>query len=154
MQGPVPMARDPKITTKIMSRVRSSGTQPEMMLRRALFSRGLRYRVRNKLFGKPDLVFAGARVAVFVDGDRWHGNGWRVRGFATPEDEFRHANGAWWRDKIASNVRRDQEVNRNLAEQGWLVLRLWESAVRANIDNCCDQIEDAVRRRQKERTAR
>jgi DNA mismatch endonuclease, patch repair protein len=78
------LPRDPAITSAAMRRVRSSNTSPEMMLRRELHARGLRYRLQGKdLPGKPDLVFRSARVAVFVDGDFWHGHSWEL-GVAGP----------------------------------------------------------------------
>ena len=82
------MIRDPAVTSRIMAAVRSTGTRPEMTLRRALFRRGLRYRVRTTLPGKPDVVFPGARVACFVDGAFWHGGGWKERGYTSMESQF------------------------------------------------------------------
>ena len=66
--------RDPAVTSRIMSRVRARDTVPELLLRRALFRRGLRYKLGYKIAGKPDLTFVTPRVAVFVDGDMWHGH--------------------------------------------------------------------------------
>src|SRR5438309_2126139 len=72
--------RDPKVTSRIMAAVRGKNTEPEWLLRRALFRRGLRFRVHVKtLPGRPDIVFSSVRVVVFVDGDFWHGAGWRER---------------------------------------------------------------------------
>jgi DNA mismatch endonuclease (patch repair protein) len=130
-----------------MAAVKQTGTRPELMLRRELHRRGLRYRVASKLVGKPDLVFGSARVACFVDGDRWHGNGWRVRGFKSFEDEFQHANPSFWRQKIQRNVERDRVVNQRLTEEGWLVVRIWASDIERDVAAAADRVEAIVRGR-------
>jgi len=141
------MTRDPVVTSRIMSAVRNSGTRPEMLVRRALFSRGLRYRVRNRLPGRPDVVFSAAKVAVFVDGDWWHGNAWRLRGLPTFEAQFAHHRGGWWRDKIEANIRRDREADEALRALDYEVVRLWESEVLADTDACADRVAAIVRDR-------
>lgn len=138
------MTRDPAVTSRIMSSVRSTGTRPEMALRRELFGRGLRYRVRSTLIGRPDLVFPGARVACFVDGDRWHGNGWRTRGFDSFEEEFAHRNSDFWKQKITRNMARDVEVTNQLQADGWLVVRVWASEVQADLAGVADRVERCV----------
>ena len=146
------MTRDPRVTSRIMAAVKSTGTRPEMALRRELHRRGLRYRVTSKLVGKPDLVFVSARIACFVDGDRWHGNGWKLRGYASFEDEFKHANSEFWRTKISRNMDRDREVTRRLTDDGWFVVRVWESDIQRDAMKVADQIEDFVRSRAGERS--
>lgn len=118
-----------------------------MALRRELFSRGLRYRVRSMLVGRPDLVFPRARVACFVDGDRWHGNGWRTRGFDCFEEEFAHHNSDFWKQKITRNMARDVEMTNQLQLDGWLVLRVWASEVGSDLPRVADRIERSVRDR-------
>jgi DNA mismatch endonuclease (patch repair protein) len=142
------MPRDPAITSKIMAAVRSRDTRPELALRRELHKRGLRYRLKSKLVGRPDIVFVGARVAVFVDGDFWHGFGWRERGFPSWEAQFEgHADPDRWRAKIGRNIERDKEVNQLLGEQGWQIVRVLESQIKADVARCADDIERAVRER-------
>lgn len=141
------MTRDSAVTSRIMAAVRNTGTRPEMALRRELFRRGLRYRVRTAVFGRPDIVFAKARVACFVDGDRWHGNGWKLRGFASFEDEFEHQNADFWKQKITKNIQRDREVTRQLEDNGWLVVRAWASEVERNVGAVADRVETVVRSR-------
>lgn len=141
------MTRDPAVTSRIMASVRSTGTRPEMALRRELFGRGLRYRVRSTLVGRPDLVFPGARVACFVDGDRWHGNGWRIRGFSSFDEEFAHSNSDFWKQKITRNMARDVEVTDQLQSDGWLVIRVWASDVEADLGAVADRVERSVRDR-------
>ena len=106
-----------------MARVRQKGTDAELSLRKELHARGLRYRLHVPLLTKPrrvaDIVFASARVAIFVDGCFWHG---------CPEHGRRRhdVNGWYWPDKIARNRRRDRDTDRLLTCSGWLALRFWE----------------------------
>jgi DNA mismatch endonuclease (patch repair protein) len=117
-----------------------------MLLRRELHRRGMRYRLRSKLIGKPDIVFPTARVAVFVDGDMWHGHGWRERGFSSMEEQFKnHRDPNFWIAKIRRNVERDREVTAALEAGGWTVVRVLESAVRRDTSKAADVVEAAVR---------
>lgn len=106
---------------------RAQDTQPEIMLRRALWMMGARYRKNvTRLPGKPDLVFHKARVAVFCDGDFWHGRKWK---------SLRHkledrANASYWVKKIEANRRRDRRTTARLRRAGWRVIRVWEGDVR------------------------
>jgi len=114
----------PQERSRIMARIRSRGNKTtELRLIRLL----RRYKVKgwrrgSSLFGRPDFVFYKAKVALFVDGDFWHGN---PRNFRLPT-----SNRKYWRQKIQSNRRRDRLVTKYLAESGWRVLRIWESALR------------------------
>jgi DNA mismatch endonuclease, patch repair protein len=87
--------------------------------------------LKVKLPGKPDIVFPTARIAVFIDGDFWHGNGWRARGLPSFESQFGNR-ADWWSAKIRRNMARDCEVNGLLSQLGWTVLRYWESEVLAD----------------------
>jgi DNA mismatch endonuclease, patch repair protein len=123
----------------MMSRVRSKDTQPELLVRKLVHARGLRFRKHcTDLAGCPDLVFAAARVAVFVDGDYWHG--WR---FST----WSHKLAAYWKNKIEGNRRRDQRNFRRLRREGWLVLRIWEHQIECDATACIDRVESMVRGR-------
>lgn len=118
----------PEKRSRLMSRVRSRDTGPEMLLRRALWSAGYRYRLghRLKLPGKPDLVFPRARLAVYVDGCFWH---------ACPEHATQPTTRSeWWREKIQGNVSRDRRVDAQMAELGWTVMRFWEHEVENDVD--------------------
>ena len=76
--------RDPNITHKIMSAIKAKDTRPELILRKALWKRKHRYRVNyKKLPGKPDIAFTKYKVAVFCDGDFWHGHNWALRGLSS-----------------------------------------------------------------------
>ena len=124
------------MTHKIMSSIPSKNTEPELILRKALWKDNLRYRVNyKKLPGKPDIVFTKRRVVVFCDGDFWHGHNWAIRGLSSLDEELAGYSD-FWRTKILRNIERDAEVNQRLKEQGWTVVRLWESDIRANLDNC------------------
>lgn len=106
---------------------RKRDTRCEVLLRRALWALGLRYRVDvGDLPGRPDVVFRGARVAVFCDGDYWHGRdlAQRLRKLA------RGHNAAYWVAKIQTNVARDRRHDTELARAGWTVQRFWESEIR------------------------
>jgi|HubBroStandDraft_6_1064221.scaffolds.fasta_scaffold391426_3 DNA mismatch endonuclease (patch repair protein) len=147
-------SRDPAVTSRIMSAVRSRDTKPEIVLRRALWRRGLRYRLRSTMHGKPDIVFPGARVAVFVDGDFWHGNAWRVRGLPTFESQFeRIANSQFWRDKLEANMARDAEVTASLTAGGWRVYRVFESRLTGDVTGVASEIEALVRERQRAKSS-
>ncbi len=108
-----------------MRAVRSRDTAPEMQVRRMLHAMGYRYRLhRADLPGKPDIVFAARRRAIFVNGCFWHGHDCR-RGARIPA-----TNAAYWRAKIARNVARDRETLARLAALGWAALVVWECDLR------------------------
>lgn len=140
--------RDPATTSRMMARVKSTGSKAELTIRRLLHARGLRYRLHyNKVYGRPDIVFTRRRVAVFIDGDFWHGNAWRLRGLPSLASQFPNRT-EWWVAKLERNMRRDAEVNDQLLSQGWTVLRFWESDVIADANGVVERIVEAV---QKER---
>ena len=125
-------------TSRRMSRQRTRDTQPEMLLRRELHRRGLRYRVDAALPGMPrrraDVLFTRAKVAVFVDGCFWHG---------CPKHKTAPAtNKAWWAAKLARNIERDRETCDHLNSLGWTVLRIWEHE---NMTHAATDIERTVR---------
>lgn len=126
----------PMTKSEQMARVRGADTGPEMALRRALWHAGLRYRVRPRMPGRPDLVFVGCKIAVFVDGCFWHGCQEHYKAPAT--------NATFWSEKIARNQRRDREVEIALGKLGWTVLRYWEHEVEGDITSVVDRIRAAV----------
>lgn len=112
-------------------------TAPERLLRSALWHRGLRFRVHySKLPGKPDIALIGRRVAIFCDGDFWHGREWEVR----RQKLSTGANAAYWTSKIERNLQRDREVDRAIQALGWTVIRIWESEVRASPDAAAERL--------------
>lgn len=117
---------------KNMQRIRSKDTKAEIMLRKALWHKGIRYRKNYaKLPGKPDIVITKHKIAIFVDGDFWH-----ARGHEEQPGKQIATNKVFWKDKLARNVERDRYVNEMLLEQGWLVLRFWESDIKKDLDSC------------------
>ena len=133
--------REDEVTHKIMSSIPSKNTKPEMLLRKELHSRGFRYRVNYKaLPGKPDVAFTKARLAVFVDGDFWHGHNWVIRGYGSLKEELERYS-QYWKDKILRNIERDQEVNEALSNMNWTVLRFWESDIKSDLNKCVQEIE-------------
>ncbi|NPU99897.1 MAG: very short patch repair endonuclease [Brevinematales bacterium] len=141
------MVRTPEVTHKIMSAIKQKNTKPEILLRKALWRKGLRYRVNvTKLPGRPDVVFTKARITVFCDGDFWHGHNWAIRGIPSLEDELAGYS-EFWRNKILGNIKRDKETTEKLIRDGWLVLRFWESDIIADADKCADSVVEKWRER-------
>lgn len=127
------MQRDKEVTSEIMRSIKSKNTRPELILGKALWSKGYRYRKHYKIRGKPDFVFVSKKVAIFCDGDFWHDNNWRLRNLPSLEaelDSYSH----FWANKIKCNIERDKEVNFQLKREGWTVLRFWESEIKKNIE--------------------
>lgn len=134
------MGRDPDITHKIMSSIKSKDTRPEIMLRKALWHQGLRFRVNYaKLPGKPDIAFTRTKLAVFCDGDYWHGHNWALRGLKDQEEEL-SGYSLFWATKIRRNIERDAEVNELLAQLGWKVMRIWESDIKKDVAECANKV--------------
>lgn len=123
-----------------MKRVRGQDTVPEVMFRKALWARGFRYRIcPPNLVGKPDVVLPSSRVAIFIDGDFWHGAQWRRRNLRALEDQFKNTpSRAYWLKKIRRNMRRDFERTAILLLEDWTVLRFWESEVRKDLERCVE----------------
>jgi DNA mismatch endonuclease (patch repair protein) len=125
-------------------------TKPELLLRRSLWKLGLRYRLHVKgLPGRPDLVFPRDHVAVFVDGDFWHGRDWAVREGRLSEG----SNAGYWTAKIAYNIERDARNSALLQEMGWTVVRVWEGDVSRSPDSVAQTLLDTLTQRRLERIA-
>lgn len=124
--------------SRIKQRNRSRDTKAEVLLRKELWRRGLRYRLHaSDLPGKPDIVFRRARVVIFCDGDFWHGRRWRSR----LEKLARGANAPYWTAKIAANVDRDRRNTRLLRVAGWTVMRLWETDILRDVARAAARVE-------------
>lgn len=137
--------RDREVTSRMMAAVRGKDSKAELALRRALYARGLRYRLHARdVTGRPDLVIRSRRLAVFVDGDFWHGNEHLRRGLPSLADLF-PTRTEWWVAKIERNMQRDREVDKALTAQGWTVVRIWESDVLQNPEQAADKVLTALK---------
>lgn len=129
----------PEQRKKNMRAIRSKDTAIELALRKALWQRGIRYRKNYKgLIGKPDIVITKYRIAVFCDSDFWHGYDWENRKARIKSNQD------YWIPKIERNMKRDREVTATLVEQGWIVLRFWEHTIRKELEECVEDIQEAV----------
>lgn len=118
----------PEQRSKRMRRIRSANTGPEMALRRALFSCGLRYRLHRKdLPGKPDLVFPRTRVALFVHGCFWHQHA------ACRNGKLPTSRTDYWIPKLQRNVERDREAQMQLRQLGWAIVVVWECQIKSDL---------------------
>ena len=122
-----------------MKAVKSKGTKIEIALGKALWAKGFRYRKNDKtVFGKPDFSFKKIKIAIFVDGEFWHGKDWEIK-------KYEHkSNQEFWFAKIESNIKRDIEVNKYLSENGWKVFRFWGDDIKKNIYFCIEKIEKGI----------
>jgi DNA mismatch endonuclease (patch repair protein) len=120
---------------------RRRDTTPELLLRQELWKMGLRYRKNvQDLPGKPDVIFVRAKVAVFCDGDFWHGRDWPARRAKLE----RGANAAYWSAKIARNIERDHLNTAILEQGGWHVIRLWETDIKKDPRAAACRVRDAL----------
>ena len=129
----------PEQRRKNMQAVKNKDSQIELLLRKELWSRCIRYRKNStKIFGKPDIVFIGKKIAIFCDSEFWHGYNWEERkGDFKSHQEF-------WIPKIERNMERDKEVTAKLKSEGWIVLRFWGNEIKKNAAQCADIIEKVV----------
>lgn len=128
----VPDTLTPNQRSYCMSHVKGKDTALERLIRSELHSRGYRFRKHVKnLPGKPDVVFKTAKVAVFINGDFWHG-------YRFPAWEHKLSN--FWK-KIAKNRERDQKNFRRLRSMGWKVIRIWRHELDKNLDECVNRIK-------------
>lgn len=129
-----------------MRKVRSTNTRPERTFAIALRKAGFTYRSNDSdLPGKPDIVIPNKRLAVFIDGDYWHGNQWQRRGLSRLEEQFSNSeNKQYWTHKIRRNMDRDCSATAALLSKGWKVLRFWESDVLGDVQRCVGMTLDAL----------
>jgi len=124
---------------KIMSRIRSNGTSIELLLCKALWREGIRYRKNLKtLPGKPDIAITKYKIAVFCDGEFWHGKNWESNKNKIKE------NHDFWVAKIERNIARDNKNEKKLANMGWTVLRFWGRDIKKNLNECVNEIKEAI----------
>jgi len=125
--------------SRIMARVKSKDTGPELLVRRILWRLGYRYRLRaDDLPGKPDIVFRGRKKALFIHGCFWHGHDCK-RGRRVPK-----TNTPYWVGKISRNRDRDESNRAKLRSMGWKVLTLWECELK-DLDQLTTRLIDFIR---------
>ena len=132
----------PEQRHKNMQAVKNKDSQIELLLRKELWKLGLRYRKNSKkVFGHPDIVFIGKKVAVFCDSEFWHGYDWENR-----KSDIK-SNKDFWIKKIERNIARDLEVNEFLEKQGWVVLRFWGKEILNDAAKCAEKVAGEVSKR-------
>ena len=127
-----------KTRSEMMSRIKGRDTKPELRLRSALWAAGLRYRKHHAtLAGRPDVVFPGPKVAVFIDGGFWHGC---PKHYVRPRSREQ-----FWAGKLRENIDRDRRQTLKLEAEGWKVVRIWECEVFEALAACIERVMLAVR---------
>lgn len=132
---------------KNMQAIKNRGTRIEIVLAKALWSKGLRYRKNDKsVFGKPDLTFKRHKIAIFCDSEYFHGYNWE-------ENKKRiKTNTDFWVKKIESNICRDKIVNEKLTDNGWIVLRFWGNDIKKTLPECVERIISCIEVRKNNNT--
>ncbi len=124
-----------------MKNIKNKDTGIEVTLRKALWSKGYRYRKNDKkLPGKPDIVLSKYKIAIFCDSEFFHGKDWEV---LKPQLE-KGKNAEFWIKKISGNQQRDEEVNKQLQYLGWTVIRFWGKDIMKRTDECIQVIEETI----------
>lgn len=121
-----------------MSRIKGKNTSIEVLLSKALWHRGLRFRKNSKVYGHPDIAIKKYRIAIFCDGDFWHGYDWENR-----EKQIK-SNREYWIPKIERNMAKDIETNHVLTSMGYTVIRVWEHDIRKDLKGTADMIERLI----------
>lgn len=131
----------PEQRHKNMQHIKSHDTKIEILLRKALWKKGIRYRknLRN-LPGRPDIAITRYKIAIFCDGEFFHGKDWEVLKSRLEKGN----NGEFWISKISRNRERDDEVNKRLLFMGWTVIRFWGTDIEKHIDECVKVVEETI----------
>ena len=125
-----------KSRSELMKKIKSNDTKPELFFKKKLWGRGFRFsRKCSDLPGKPDIVLEKYKIAVFIDGEFWHGYKWHEK------KKTIKSNRQYWIPKIERNIARDKKNTRILRQQGWVVLRFWQKQIERQIDSCFNKIE-------------
>lgn len=124
-----------KQRSELMAKIKSQNTKPELKLKKALWNLGFRYRKNlKKLPGSPDIVYTKHKLAIFVDGEFWHGYNW-----AEKKTKIK-TNRDFWIPKIERNIQRDTQNNQLLTEAGWYVIRFWEHELKKDFEGCLNRV--------------
>lgn len=131
----------PEQRHKNMQNIKSHDTKIEILLRKALWERGIRYRKNlRSLPGEPDIAITRYKIAIFCDGEFFHGKDWEVLKLRLG----RGNNGRFWISKISRNMERDDEVNKRLLFMGWTVIRFWGTDIKKDTDECAKVVEEII----------
>ena len=137
----MPDVLTPEQRRKNMQHIRGKDTTIEVILRKALWARGYRYRKNYKRIpGSPDIVLTKYKIAIFCDGEFFHCKDWEV---LKPRLE-KSNNSEFWIKKISRNLERDDEINKKLLSMGWTVIRFWGNEIKKNTDECIRVIEETI----------
>jgi DNA mismatch endonuclease (patch repair protein) len=122
-----------------MSHIRSNNTSIETRLRKALWHEGIRYRKNIKrLPGRPDIAITKYKIAIFCDGEFWHGKNWDKR------KEQIKTNQDYWISKIERNIERDNNNEKKLENMGWVILRFWGNDINKKLSDCVSEIKETI----------
>lgn len=128
-----------KQRSELMQKIRSIDTKPETLFRKSLWAKGIRYKKNNrKLPGKPDISISKQKIAIFIDGEFWHGFDWENK------KQKIKANRDYWIPKIEKNIERDRNYKILLENDGWTVLRLWESEIKKKPSECLERVSALI----------
>ena len=129
----------PKQRSKNMSAIKSKNTKIELILGKALWDKGIRYRKNDKtVLGKPDFVMKGLKIVIFCDGEFFHGKDWEKQKHRIK------TNSDFWINKIENNIERDKKVNQELKSKGWIVLRFWGNDIKKDLIGCIEIILNTI----------
>jgi DNA mismatch endonuclease (patch repair protein) len=130
--------------SQLMAKIRATNTKPEIALRKALWAFNIRYRINDKsLPGKPDVAIKKYRLAIFIDGEFWHGHNWEDKRAKIK------TNTAYWIPKIERNMQRDAQATHELEAAGYTVFRFWEKQVKKDLEGCVAEITDYLKNTKK-----
>lgn len=133
-----------KERSSLMSKIRSNNTKPEVFFRKKLWGNGMRFsRKTSRLPEKPDIVLNKHRIAIYIDGEFWHGYRWKEK------KKKLKANKKYWVPKIERTILRDHQNNRKLRKSGWQVLRFWEHQINRDTEKCIQRIKSIMVRNSK-----
>ena len=131
----------PEQRHKNMSNIKSNDTSIELLLRKALWKKGIRYRKNyKKIPGTPDIAITQYKIAIFCDSEFFHGKDWEV---LRPKLE-KGSNPDFWIKKIGKNIEHDNEINKELNFLGWTVIRFWGNDIKKKTDECIKVIEEVI----------
>ncbi len=134
---------------KNMQAVKNKNSKIELLLRKALWHKGVRYRINDKkVFGKPDISIKKYKIAVFCDSEFWHGKDWETKKLEIKSNQD------FWYNKIEKNIERDKLVNKTLEKDGYFVLRFWGKEIHKNLNSCVEKIINVIQQQKTASNAR